>query len=323
MDAKTQANTNVKDLVVFEGTRAKFQAFWSNFWANMTLRGLTNATNKEFDGVLPEIEMEEGQTAAQKKNMLKNVQVMSYLVIIIKCAALIVRLEKMKTKSWPGSKARRFPEDLLNKYRPKDFLVSAEQKKLVLIELKQGEDPENLGTRIAQLEIQYRNVLADSKKVAVFILAAGTQYASSINSKIRNIEKRGKEVTCNKLIEFIHNELGIGGGCKKPRLAIEEGETSLSNLGNVICNYCHEIGHLRQDCPDLVCKFPGCGKTGHHTEKCWRDLKNANMCPQWLKDKMATKKAAAETSGVEIVVPWITEDKELADWPDLPESTFL
>ena len=67
-----------------------------------------------------------------------------------------MRLEKTKTKSWPSGKAWKFLEGLLKKYQPKDLLVRAEQKKkLMLIGLNKG-DPENLGTRIAQLEIEIR-----------------------------------------------------------------------------------------------------------------------------------------------------------------------
>ena len=198
-------------------------------------------------------------------------------------------------------------------------MARAEQKKkLMLIDLKKGEDPENIGTRIVLLEIKYGNVLPEFEKVAVCIMVVGPQYASSINNEIRNIEKRGDEVNCEELIEFVHDERRIGGACKKSIFAIEEGETSLVDLANIICNYCHKTGHLRKDCPDLVCKFPGCGRTGHHTDKWWRDPKNANACPQWMKDKMA--KAAAKTRGVEIVVLHILD--KLADWPDLPESAF-
>ena len=53
---------------------------------------------------------------------------------------------------------------------------------------------------IAQLEINHGNVLPESEKVAVCIMAAGPQYASSINNEIRNNEKRGKEVDCKELI---------------------------------------------------------------------------------------------------------------------------
>ena len=76
----------------------------------------------------------------------------------------------------------------------------------------------------------------------------------------------------------------IGGAGRKPIFAIKDGETSLADLANVICNYCHKTRHLRKDCADLVSKFPGCGKTGHHTDECWRDPKNANGCPQWMKE---------------------------------------
>ena len=156
----------------------------------------------------------------------------------------------------------------------------------------------------------------------MFILAAVPQYVSSINSKIRNIERRGEEVNCDELIEFICDEWRIGRAGKNPIFATEDGKTSLSDFANVTCNYCQKTGHLRKDCPDVVCKFPGCGKTGHHTDKCWRDPKNANTCPQWLKGKMAAKKTASERRGVKIIVPYIIEDNELADWPNLPESAF-
>ena len=62
---------------------------------------------KAFDVLLPETEMEEGQAAAQKKNVVKFLTIMSYLAIIIQEASLVVHLEKTKTKSWPSGKAWR------------------------------------------------------------------------------------------------------------------------------------------------------------------------------------------------------------------------
>ena len=100
------------------------------------------------------------------------------------------------------------------------------------------------------------------------MLAAGNQYALTINGRIRSIQKRGKEVACDKLIKYIHREWKIGGEGKKSILVIDSGKKSLLNLGQVIYTHCHKTGHLRKDYPDVVCKYPGCGKMGHSTKKC-------------------------------------------------------
>ena len=104
MDAKTKENASVKDLMVFKA-RDEVQGWLTNFIAHMTLKGNDEALYEPFDKLLPENEMESGQSAVQKKNVGKNRNVMSWLAIVVKQVTAVVRLEKTKTESWPSGKA--------------------------------------------------------------------------------------------------------------------------------------------------------------------------------------------------------------------------
>ena len=64
----------------------------------------------------------------------------------------------MKTDKWPSGRAFAVMEMLLKKYRPKDILSKAHQKKkLMRLKLKNGQDPDEFGTAIVSLEIGYQN----------------------------------------------------------------------------------------------------------------------------------------------------------------------
>ena len=97
MDAKTEENASVKDLMVFK-VREHFQEFMTNFRANMTLKLITNTMFRAINILLPENKMEEGHTAAQKKNVVKDLTVMNYLAIVVKKASAVVRLKKNKDR---------------------------------------------------------------------------------------------------------------------------------------------------------------------------------------------------------------------------------
>ena len=69
-----------------------------------------------------------------------------------------VKVAKTKRDEWPSGRAFAVMEMLLKKYRPKDILSKAHQKKkLMKLKLKNGQDQVEFGTAIASLEIKYRN----------------------------------------------------------------------------------------------------------------------------------------------------------------------
>ena len=108
-----------------------------------------------------------------------------------------MKVAKTKTDEWPSGRAFAVMEMLLKKYRPKDSLSNAHQKKkLMSLKSKRGEDPDKFA-----LEIEYRNDFEEEDRIIALVGAAGHKIASTIISKTKRLENNGKEVTCDDLIE--------------------------------------------------------------------------------------------------------------------------
>ena len=103
------------------------------------MKQLAHVLSTKFKSLLPSSEDDASQTSEQKKAVRENSIVMGMLGIAITGAALIRVIEKMKMKSneWPGGIACEVWEMMAEKFRPKDVLSRAEQKKkLMKLELK-------------------------------------------------------------------------------------------------------------------------------------------------------------------------------------------
>ena len=76
--------------------------------------------------------------------------------------------------------------------------------------------------------------------------------------------------------------------------------------GGRSCWKCGSNDHIRNDCPLLNCKYPGCqSRKRHSTEECFWNLKNASKRPSWFKKLMVNKGGddePAESDTVEILI---------------------
>jgi Zinc knuckle len=70
---------------------------------------------------------------------------------------------------------------------------------------------------------------------------------------------------------------------------------SPDNHRTIPCWKCGKTGHQKKDCPQKgqhssnekgAKKCGRCGKPGHETARCWKDPKNADKRPAWLKEKL-------------------------------------
>ena len=162
-----------------------------------------------------------------------------------------MKVAKTKTNEWPSGRAFAIMEMLLKKHRPKDILSKVHQKKkLMKLKLKNGQDPDEFGTAIASLKIEYRNTFEEEDKIAALVGAAGPQYATTIISKTRRVVGSNKDVTCDKLIEAMSDHWRMSGKGKgfaedKPP------ETALTNTGKSDtkwkCYNCDKDGHLARN----------------------------------------------------------------------------
>ena len=92
--------------------------------------------------------------------------------------------------------------------------------------------------------------MSEDDKIATRVSAMKPFYGEII---VNEMEKLGKEVTCDAIVKQmckVHRATGYG------KSIIEDpGETELADPGyfaNMICHYCKEKGHLRNDCPKLA-----------------------------------------------------------------------
>ena len=122
----------------------------------MSVKGLKPVLLNDFEAELPESEMESGQTARQKKAVKKNAMEMGYIEMAMSLAQWITKIEKEKKRSnsWPNGRSFCIAEMLLNKYRPKDILSAAKQKKrLMSLDFKMGQDLMNYLLQLLSLKL--------------------------------------------------------------------------------------------------------------------------------------------------------------------------
>ena len=147
-----------------------------------------------------------------------------------------MKVAKTKTNEWPSGRAFAIMEMLLKKHRPKDILSKVHQKKkLMKLKLKNGQDPDEFGTAIASLEIEYRNTFEEEDKIAALVGAAGPQYATTIISETKRVAGSNKNVTCDELIEAMSEHWRMSGEGKS-FVEDEPTETALANPGKFETN---------------------------------------------------------------------------------------
>ena len=160
-------------------------------------------------------------------------------------------------------------------------MARAEQnQRLGELTLKGGKDPDNFGTAIASLKMEYNNMLAKEDKIAILFSVAGEKYATMILSK-RKLPKNREEVTFDALVVTIHEVWQVN---RKKKILNGATETLLADenyMSDFAKNkkyfHCHKKIHLKFHCPELKGKrgtplgmvYKLCGQMGHTKNMCW------------------------------------------------------
>ena len=98
--------------------------------------------------------------------------VVSLFTLAMDSPMLLSKIASAKSASWPGGLAHVLIAKLNKKYKPNDTIASAEQtKKLMKLKLKTNQDPEELGDKIAMLEVTYGTCITEKEKIVAVVNA--------------------------------------------------------------------------------------------------------------------------------------------------------
>ena len=326
-------SVSMKTLPEFDGKQGNFGYWWGKFVSYLNVKSLSHVITAAFKDLLPTTESA-ASTRVEKEAVKENTLVVGLFGIVITGAALLRKIEKMKSPEWPNGCGYLIADMMLTKYRPNDILSLGDQKtKLLELRLDPGQDPEELNDAIAALEIEYRKDIEESERFAAVVRVAGVhpEYSATINNEIRDAKKNQTELKSEELLEILHDQwkiarkgqdlisaeaptatelVSIAGIRYRLVPADAQGETSLTDAqgggggrgirGRGPCWICGGP-HLKWECPkkkDLKCEYPGCTKPhGHATKDCWENPANASKRPSWF-----VPQTQQEASTIEVLV---------------------
>ena len=224
--------SNFLKIQKFDGTKAKYPTWSSQFEALCAIKGILDALQANFKNKLPDsdkVTLDPNDDAEKLliEAKVKNSLAMSYLTLAMDSPQLLAKIEASKSNDWPGGLAHVLWAKLVKKYKPKDTIAVAEQmKKLMELKLMKGQDPETLGDKIAELETSYGSSLAEEQKVAAIVNAAGADYADVIQQETKTLTANGDAVTADDLVEAMSERWRISGSGK-----LKSVDESRVNLG--------------------------------------------------------------------------------------------
>ncbi len=101
---------------------------------------------------------------------------------------------------------------LVKEYKPDDTMAEMEMEKaLSKLSLGKKKDPNDINDEISAIECRYKIDPTKSKKKAQISRIGGAQYASIISITQMIHRSKGVELTCEKLLEEMHNQWRIAG----------------------------------------------------------------------------------------------------------------
>ncbi len=140
-------------------------------------------------------------------------------------------VESVKSKEWPNRLSNVLWEKLLRKFKLSDQVVKAEQTaELLCLKLKKGGDLSELELKIALIEAMHEIPLNKEMKIAAVMKAAGYKYSDTIWSETWMIERTGRMVTYEDLIQAMTQSFRIFVNQSKADSDSDKDETAFSLL---------------------------------------------------------------------------------------------
>jgi hypothetical protein len=101
---------------------------------------------------------------------------------------------------------------LVKEYEPDDRMAEMEMEKaLNKLSLSKKKDPNKLYDELSAIKCRYKIDLTKSKKKAQIFRIGGAQYSSIISMTQMIYRLKGEELTCEKLLDEMHNQWRIAG----------------------------------------------------------------------------------------------------------------
>eukprot|EP00957_Ditylum_brightwellii_P090737 6910518-Ditylum_brightwellii.AAC.1 len=190
--------------------------------------------------------------------------------------------------AWPSGKAHVVVVLLHEKYVPKDLVSKIElRRNLNSILMKKDEDPVKLFEKIAALQNRFNTALYQiplDKMIAMVLEKAPKEYGTVLTVKQRT---KGSNLTMADLQEAMTQLFRTTHG-------VEDETEDKNKMGMAMADIkyyrCGKKGHKGYQCNKKACGKKGngskekcsrCGKTGHLTDDCFDNPKNAGKRPHW------------------------------------------
>jgi hypothetical protein len=186
---------------------------------------------------------------------------------------------------------------------------------LMRLQLKQREDPSSLFTQIADLSNRYGvHDFPEQQVIAVIMNAVPPEYRAVIANELRTKQEALTLDEVEDALESYQRHVHPHKESKKADRS-DTPEITLSAVAAApkgACWKCGKKGHQKKDCRSgsgyqaagnrannkinkTTKECERCGKVAHLTADCWRDPRNSDKRPEWLKLKLKNDK---EVSGV-------------------------
>ena len=296
--------------------------FWTRFKAYASVKGFLLAIQETEDPDMPADEAtvldpkdadEKCQIDAKKRNALA----VASFTMAFTTTTLMMLVHRAATSDWPGGLAWKIVVGLFKRYRPKDNITHVELRiKLNQVSMQDSDEPDKLFEQLNAIQEAYES---SGKQVdvhdlqAIVFTVAPKQYQPVLSAV--QLEK-GNALSLDDL-ETAMNQVYCQMTAAK-KITGDGKELSLATVdhSNKECWNCGEKGHIAKDCPKKK-KNGGrgkgkgsgkgkdkcgiCGKP-HPTENCWSKPENANKCPKWYTEQMASEVNAAAVQNSDKIV---------------------
>jgi hypothetical protein len=189
------------------------------FSAHLTMLGLKDCLTPEFANELPAKEKDtldltsnEGKIWAN--TVRKNEKMMMQFALSWTKVGQLNKLNRATRadKDWPSQKAHDVMIQLGKEYKSDDMMAKTEMEKAVnKLSLSKKKDPNNLKDELSAIKCRYKLDLTKSKKKAHIFRIGRAQYASIISTTQMINRSKGEELTCEKLLDKMHNQWRVAG----------------------------------------------------------------------------------------------------------------